>query len=196
MVVALVLIACVMLLAVFFNAPLGEPANPGLTPNPTKAPWYFAGLQELLLHLHPTFAVFVIPLLITVALIILPYVNYEADTRGTWFASPAGRRMAIVTGLAALVVTPLLIILHEFVIKAGGISSSTQPLIAQGLLPTILLAAVVIGLYVILRRPFSATNNEAVQAVFVLLIVALVVMTIVGVWFRGPGMELVLPWNR
>ena len=59
--VAVTLIAAVMLLAVFFDAPLEDPANPGLSPNPTKAPWYFAGLQEMLLHLHPTFSVFVIP---------------------------------------------------------------------------------------------------------------------------------------
>ncbi len=195
-VVALVLIACVMLLAVFFDAPLGEPANPGLSPNPTKAPWYFAGLQELLLHLHPTFAVFVIPLLMTLALMVLPYVNYEADTRGIWFASHAGRRMALIAGMAALVITPLLIILDEFVIKTGGLSLGTQPLIAQGLIPTVILMVAVIGIYMIIRRRFSTTNNEAVQAVFVLLVVTLVVMTVVGVWFRGPGMELVVPWNR
>jgi quinol-cytochrome oxidoreductase complex cytochrome b subunit len=195
-VVALVLIACVMLLAVFFNAPLGEPANPGLSPNPTKAPWYFAGLQELLLHLHPTFAVFVIPLLMTVALIALPYMNYEADTRGIWFASHTGRRMAGIAGVVALVITPLLIILNEFVVKTGDLSSGVQPLIAQGLIPTVLLMVSVVLFYVIMRRRFSATNNEAIQAVFVLLITALVVMTVVGVWFRGPGMELVLPWNR
>jgi quinol-cytochrome oxidoreductase complex cytochrome b subunit len=71
-VTALALIACVLMLAVFFNAPMGDAANPGLSPNPTKAPWYFAGLQELLLHLHPTFAVFVIPLLAAIALAALP----------------------------------------------------------------------------------------------------------------------------
>jgi quinol-cytochrome oxidoreductase complex cytochrome b subunit len=195
-VVALVLIAFVMLLAVFINAPLGEPANPGMSPNPTKAPWYFAGLQELLLHLHPTFAVFVIPLLITVALIVLPYVNYEEDTRGIWFASRTGRRMAIIAGIAALVITAVLIILDEFVVEVGIVSSGAQPLIGQGLIPTIVMAIAVIGFYMILRRRFSATNNEAVQAVYILLVVALVIMTITSVWFRGPGMELVLPWNR
>lgn len=196
MVTALVLVAGVLMLAVFVNAPLQNPANPGLSPNPTKAPWYFAGLQELLLHLHPTFAVFIIPLLITVALIALPYVNYQADTRGIWFASHAGRRMAVVAGIAALIITPFLILLDEFVISAIIFSSAAQPLIGQGLLPTIILAASVIGFYVTMRRRFSASNNEAIQSVFILLVVALVVMTVMGVWFRGSGMELVLPWNR
>ncbi len=195
-VTALVLVAVVLMLAVFVNAPLGDAANPGLSPNPTKAPWYFAGLQELLLHLHATFAVFVIPLMITVALIALPYVNYEADTGGVWFASHAGRRMAVAAAAAALVMTPLLIMLDEFVIKAGNLSSAAQPLIWQGLLPTIILAAAVAGFYMALRRRFSASNNEAIQSVFILLVAAFVVMMVVGVWFRGSGMELVLPWNR
>mgnify|MGYP000467629460 CR=1 FL=1 len=50
---SLVLIAVIMFVSVIFNAPLGAEANPGLSPNPTKAPWYFAGVQELLFHFHP-----------------------------------------------------------------------------------------------------------------------------------------------
>jgi quinol-cytochrome oxidoreductase complex cytochrome b subunit len=195
-VTALVLIAGVLMLAVFVNAPLGNPANPGLSPNPTKAPWYFAGLQELLMHLHPTFAVFVIPLLAIAALMLLPYVNYQADTRGVWFASHTGRRMALIAGVAALVITPLAIILDEFVISGGTFSAMASPLITQGLIPTMLLTAAVAGSYMIMRRRYSASNNEAIQSVFILLVGALVVMIVVGVWFRGTGMELVLPWNR
>jgi hypothetical protein len=153
-------------------------------------------LQELLLHLHPTFAVFVIPFFAAIALAALPYVNYQADTSGVWFASHAGRRMAAIAGMAALVITPLLIMLDEFVKSAGVFSSATQPLIGQGLIPTIILAAAVIGFYMTMRRWFSASNNEAIQSVFILLVGALVVMTVVGIWFRGSGMELVLPWNR
>ena len=59
---ASLLIALVVLLATFVGAPLGDPANPGLSPNPVKAPWYFAGLQELLIHVHPVLALVVIPL--------------------------------------------------------------------------------------------------------------------------------------
>ena len=58
LVVATVLIAFIMVFAVLFNAPLGAKANQGLSPNPTKAPWYFAGIQELFLHIHPLFAFF------------------------------------------------------------------------------------------------------------------------------------------
>ncbi len=62
LVVACLLIAFIMVMSVLFDAPLGEAANPGMSPNPAKAPWYFVGLQELLLHFHPFFAVVAIPL--------------------------------------------------------------------------------------------------------------------------------------
>ena len=73
--VALILIAFVLVVSIFFQAPLGEPANPGISPNPAKAPWYFLGFQELLLHFHPLFAVFVIPLLVAIAT--LPKITVE-----------------------------------------------------------------------------------------------------------------------
>ena len=60
-VVALALIAVILLFSVFFNAPLLTKANPDFSLNPTKAPWYFAGIQELLMHFHPFIAAFFIP---------------------------------------------------------------------------------------------------------------------------------------
>jgi quinol-cytochrome oxidoreductase complex cytochrome b subunit len=193
-VTALVLVAGVLMLSVFFNAPLASPANPGLSPNPTKAPWYFAGLQEMLLHLHPAFAVFVIPTLVIAALAALPYVKYQHDTSGIWFASRSGRRLAAIACIAALLITPPAIVLDEVLGNAGLFSAAAHPAISQGMIPTALLAAVIIGWYAMMRRRFSAANNEAIQALFVFLVTAFIVMTAVSVWFRGPGMKLVLPW--
>jgi quinol-cytochrome oxidoreductase complex cytochrome b subunit len=102
-VVALVLLASVLVFSMVLSAPLGDKANPGLSPNPTKAPWYFMGIQEMLLHLHPLFALFVIPALLLIALLVLPYVNYQLNTAGVWFASTKGRSMALIAGLAALI---------------------------------------------------------------------------------------------
>jgi quinol-cytochrome oxidoreductase complex cytochrome b subunit len=59
---ASLLVALVVVLATGFGAPLGDPANPGLSPNPVKAPWYFVGLQELLIHVHPVIALVIVPL--------------------------------------------------------------------------------------------------------------------------------------
>ena len=188
------IIAAVLVLSVLFNAPLEEPANPGLSPNPTKAPWYFAGLQEMLIHLHPVFAVCVVPLLLTGILAIIPYKNYPADTRGIWFASRLGRRTAAAAALGALVVTPLTILVDDLILEPGKWLTGLPPGIGNGLLPVMLAAGFVIGYYRVLQKRFAATANEAQQAVFVFLVTVFILLTITGVWFRGEGMALTLPF--
>ena len=192
--VALVLAAFVLLLATLIDAPLGDPANPGLSPNPTRAPWYFAGLQELLLHLHPVFAVFVIPALAVLGLLAIPYWTYEADTGGIWFASHAGRKMAGLAAVAGLVLTPLLILADAGLSASGSPLGHLTPVIGNGLIPTAGLLLVLGGFYAALRKRWRATRNEAVQAVFTLCLTAFGVLIITGVWFRGEGMLLRLPW--
>ncbi len=74
-VAALVALVLVLVISLFFDAPLKEIANPNLTPNPEKAPWYFVGLQELLSHLHPAVAGVLVPTTVIVGLAILPYLD-------------------------------------------------------------------------------------------------------------------------
>jgi quinol-cytochrome oxidoreductase complex cytochrome b subunit len=96
---ALLLLGAVSLFSALVRAPLGPPANPGLSPNPAKAPWYFLGFQELLVHLHPLFAVVVVPALGVLALVALPYFAFSKDEpRGAWFLSGRGRRTARLAG--------------------------------------------------------------------------------------------------
>ena len=193
--VGLMLIAFVLVIAIFFEAPLGEAANPGLSPNPAKAPWYFAGLQELLLHFHPVFAVFVIPLVAAVAMLRVAYLNYDSDLSGNWFLSPKGRRMAAIATATAALFTPLWVLLDEFVIGPGGWLPGTAPVISNGLVPCTALAVGLVAFYMLLKKHFKASKNETVQALFVLLAVGFTILTVTGVWFRGPGMALVWPWQ-
>ena len=81
----------VTLFSVVINAPLRAPANPNLTPNPAKAPWYFLGLQELLHYFPPTTAGIMIPGLVLVALAALPYIDRNPSR------AYADRKVAIVT---------------------------------------------------------------------------------------------------
>jgi quinol-cytochrome oxidoreductase complex cytochrome b subunit len=119
---ALLITAAVTVLAAVFGAPLGDPANPGMSPNPAKAPWYFMGFQELLLHVHPVVAIVVVPAAGLLALLLLPYVTREERSAGWSWRS----------------------------VRAAGVVCAA----------------------------------------------ALVLLTLVGVFFRGPGMSLVWPWNR
>jgi quinol-cytochrome oxidoreductase complex cytochrome b subunit len=187
--VALVLVALVLLWSVFFNAPLEEPANPGLSPNPTKAPWYFAGLQELLLHFHPLFSVVVMPLLAGLALVCIPYLTYDDPAPGVWFASRGGRKMAAGAAVAGLVLTPLLVIVHAALIEPTG-----SGVIVNGLLPVAVMVGVLTGIYQIIKRRALVTQRDAVQTIFVFLVAAFLALTLIGVYFRGPGMKLCWPW--
>jgi quinol-cytochrome oxidoreductase complex cytochrome b subunit len=194
-VVALVLIALVLVLAIIFAAPLGEPANPGISPNPAKAPWYFLGFQELLIHFDATFAILVIPLLAAAALCAIPFIRYEGEIAGNWFLTPKGRRLSLAAAITALVVVPLWIVVDDRLIGPDGWLPGAAPLISNGLLPFALMLAGASAFYIALRKSFSASRNEAVQSLFVFFFVAFVVLTITGAWFRGPGMMLVWPWQ-
>jgi hypothetical protein len=192
LVAALVLIACVMILAVFVNAPLGAPANPGMSTNPAKAPWYFVGFQELQLHFHPLVAVVMIPGLVALALLAIPYLRYGTEFSGPWFLTPVGRHTAIMAAVVGLTGTALLVLLDELVLQPGA---GLPSLLGRGLVPLFVLVGAVWGFRVLLLKKYRATRSEIVQAVFVLLLGALVALTVIGVWFRGPGMGLVWPWG-
>ncbi len=68
--------------ALLLPAPIEEPANPGRTPNPAKAPWYFLGLQEMLVYFDPWLAGILIPALIMVGLICIPYIDRNPKGNG------------------------------------------------------------------------------------------------------------------
>ena len=194
-VVAVVLIAAIMLISLTFNAPLGAKANPGLSPNPTKAPWYFAGIQELLLHFHPLFALFIIPVLMLIGLIGIPYFNYQTETAGVWFGSVRGRRMAVMAAWVAIIVTPISIAADEFVVDFAAWMPGMSPVVQNGILPAVFVLAAIILFYWLMKKRYLATNNELIQSVFVLFVVALIILTITGIWFRGQEMALMWPWE-
>jgi quinol-cytochrome oxidoreductase complex cytochrome b subunit len=82
-VVALGTAAVVLGLAVAFSAPLHGLANPNVTPASEKAPWYFAGLQELLSHFDPLLAGILIPAGAVLIFVLLPYIDRNPDTRAS-----------------------------------------------------------------------------------------------------------------
>ncbi|MCW8925487.1 MAG: cytochrome b N-terminal domain-containing protein [Xanthomonadales bacterium] len=185
---ALLLCAIILLLAMFFNAPLTDQANPGLSPNPTKAPWYFMGIQELLMHFHPVFAILLIPLALLLGLLALPLIRYDAVTSGVWFASARGRRLVLVAMVLAMIFSIGGVLLDEYVLPAQMVGP--PGFISTGLLPFGLILALAAGFYLLARKVLGANINEAVQALFTLLITAFVTLTLIGVWFRGTGMQL------
>ncbi|MEE4218395.1 MAG: cytochrome b N-terminal domain-containing protein [Xanthomonadales bacterium] len=183
-----VVLAAILAVSMVFNAPLAEQANPGMSPNPTKAPWYFMGIQEILMHFHPLFAALIIPATLTAGLLYLPYISYDADTRGVWFCSRKGRKLAFLAAVVAIALTVGLVLLDDLVLSVN--TPSPPNLVRNGLLPFLAMLAIGTGVYALARRRLAASKNEAVQAVFTLVMVSFITLTVIGIWFRGAGMQL------
>ena len=96
-VVALGVLLVVLVLALLFDAPLRDIANPFETPNPEKAPWYFAALQELLSHFHPAVAGVLVPAGIIIGMLALPYLDRNPAIQ------PRMRKIAVVVFTTFLV---------------------------------------------------------------------------------------------
>jgi len=80
---------------VLLNAPLEEPASPGKTPNPSKAPWYFLGLQEMLVYFDPWIAGVVLPSMIISGLMLVPYC--DKNPKGVGYYTLKERPLAVGT---------------------------------------------------------------------------------------------------
>jgi hypothetical protein len=80
--VALFVMVVLTLWSITIDAPLEEPANPTRTPNPSKAPWYFLGLQEMLVYFDPWHAGVVLPTLIIIGLMVIPYIDINPKGNG------------------------------------------------------------------------------------------------------------------
>lgn len=108
------LVATVVLIAwsMTLDAPLRGVADPNTTENPAKAPWYFVGLQELLVYFDPWVAGVAMPTFIVIGLIMIPYV--DPNRAGTGQYSFRGRRMAIVNFLFGFGLWFLLIIVGQW----------------------------------------------------------------------------------
>src|SRR5438128_11200084 len=94
---AMFVMIVLILWALLIDAPLEEPANPTRTPNPSKAPWYFLGLQEMLVYFDPCNAGVLMPSLIIVGLMVIPYV--DINPKGNGYYTWSERKFAIATFL-------------------------------------------------------------------------------------------------
>ena len=174
------LIIAMVLVALFWDAPLEQLANPLLTPNPAKAPWYFLGLQELLHFFPPFVAGILIPTLVVIALIVIPYFNVNVEGRALW-NEQASKRFGILIG----VVIALLILLA--LVDAWTIIVPT--VLVVGLLVTSYLSKAATGWIATLR------NKPLSWWVMTWFIATAICLTVVGTFFRGPGWSWVWPWG-
>ncbi len=104
---ALFVLVGLLFFSFFVNAPLGEISDPSQAENPAKAPWYFAGLQEQLVYFDPWFAGVVLPSIILVGLIMLPYL--DNNPKGNGYISFKERKFAMPVFISGYVFWYLLV---------------------------------------------------------------------------------------
>jgi hypothetical protein len=116
---AIIVTVILFVWSILINAPLEEPANPNLTMNPSKAPWYFLGLQEMLVYFDPWIAGVVMPGLLVVGLMVFPYV--DSNPLGNGYYTWKQRRFAISMFMWGFFMWIILIIIGTFIRGPGWI---------------------------------------------------------------------------
>src|SRR5208283_2590529 len=177
-----VLTIALVAMALLFNAPLEGIADPSHTPNPAKAPWYFLGLQEMLHYFPPVVAGVLVPGLVVMALIVIPYFNINIEAEGLFLKDRKRRLLIFYVAAAALSV--FLLVFDVYV----------------ALVPTLIVAG-----FMVLAAQSSPQSTSAFRRylagrplsfwVMTWFLFELVVLTAVGTFFRGPGWSWVLPWR-
>ncbi|BDD06506.1 cytochrome b N-terminal domain-containing protein [Aureibacter tunicatorum] len=190
MFVALIVIISLLVLSTLVNAPLQEKANPLISPNPSKAPWYFMGVQELLLHLHPIFAICVIPSAVIFFLIYTPYMKFSDLNVGVWFNSEKGKKLTIFSIIFGILFTLSITLFSEYWWNGTQLMPNVPSLISTGLLLALFYMIPASVFLYFLKIKYQASKIDLVMACFTIIMMAYLVMTIVGTFFRGEGMSL------
>jgi hypothetical protein len=171
-----------VLFSLFFNAPLEGIADATHTPNPAKAPWYFLGLQELLHYFPPVVAGVLVPGLLIMALIVIPYFNINIEANGLFLKDRTKRlRLFYLTALGMLI---FLLVFHVYVAAAPTVIVTLAMVVAANSKPDSPAR---------LRRYLAA--KPLAYWVMTWFLFELIVLTAVGTWFRGPGWSWVWPWR-
>lgn len=176
----LVVVIVLSVMALLFNAPLEEMAEPQHTPNPAKAPWYFLGLQELLHTFPPVVAGVLIPLLVVIALIIIPYFDINIKREGLWIHNPR---------LTYIMFSGVIFILVLFCVLYGAFSIAIPSLLVYGF--------AILPYYVKREKGWISwlSHRSLAEWVMTWFVLIATVLIVIGTFFRGPAWSWVWPWK-
>ncbi len=210
----ILLLLSMVVVAIVLQSPLEGHANADKTPNPSKAPWYFLNLQELLLHMHPSLAGVIIPSAVLFGAIpLIPYFDRNTVDVGKWFGTPKAKPICWFTTVYSTIVLIALIVFDEQIgvkplmhslatalhaplledVNPFGIGALSLPNV---IVPMIMMTVPIILLIVLIRVIYRPDGpRDYVLALFTGFVVAYVVLTVVGSFFRGQQMILMWPWD-
>ncbi|HEV2107503.1 MAG TPA: hypothetical protein VGR16_04515 [Thermomicrobiales bacterium] len=198
---ATVFLLGLVLLSVLVSAPLTARANPNQTPNPSKAPWYFLNLQELLLHMNPGLAGVIIPTIALGAIAAIPYIDRSPLGVGILGTSSKGRKIIAFTTVYTVIVQVSFVVLDElsgrrqFGVGALLEEAGAPEIVYAQILPSLIILAAIALLMILVQVIFRPTRREMIIALFTGFMVTFIVLTIFGTSFRGENQDLTWPWN-
>jgi hypothetical protein len=190
---ALAVFALLMFLSIFFDAPLKDMANPLVSPNPSKAPWYFMGLQEFLMHIHPSFVAFVIPAFVIGFFIYISYQKNPGINTGVWFNTAEGKRQVINGAVFSFILSAVLIIATEHGLDFRSWFPSLPLIVSTGFFPLLLYMIPAGGYVWYIRKNKKVNTPELYLVISTIIIVAYLVMMLTGLWLRGESMKMIFP---
>jgi quinol-cytochrome oxidoreductase complex cytochrome b subunit len=198
---AVVFLGLLTLFSIFVSAPLTEQANPNRTPNPSKAPWYFLNLQELLLHMNAGLAGVIVPTVALVAIAAIPYIDRSPLGVGILGTSSKGRKIIGFSTVFTTVVLAAMIYFDELSDRTQfGIGrylrdNGAPEIVYNTLLPSVIILIFIGILMGLVQKIYRPTRREMIIALFTGFYVSYIVLTLSGTSFRGPAQALMWPWD-
>ncbi len=211
---AVLVLLSMVVVSIILQSPLEGHANPDKTPNPSKAPWYFLNLQELLLHMHPSLAGVLIPAgVVFVAIPLIPYFDRNTADVGKWFGTPRAKSICLFTTVYSTIILIALVLFDERIgvkplmqnlsvalhmpiladVNPFGIGALSLPNV---IVPMILMNVPIVVLILLIRFIYKPDGmRDYMFALFTGFVVAYVILTVVGSFFRGQQMILMWPWD-
>ena len=180
-------LAVLMLSAMLVDAPLLAPADPSMPENPAKSPWYFLGVQELVSYSAFTGGVLV-PLLLLVAAAAVPFVDREEKGTGYWFGGRQGKNVVTMSALVALFLT---ISMMWIAIGMGWHWTRNAPAVVALIVNPGSILATLYGIWSWWVLRSTASTKMGVFALASCCLTGGVVITVLGIWLRGPNWEFV-----
>ena len=191
--VSLVTIAVSIGLSLVVRAPLEAAANPEVTPNPAKAPWYFLGLQEMVGY-SALMGGIIIPGLVVLGLMLIPFLDREQKNIGTWFTDTSGRRWGIFGFAYGLAATCACLAIAILLPMRSVFPSIESQFFFDLVNPATFLLLLFAGMYFVVLKKTSSTRYAAI-ATFCAFIIAFVILTYTGTSLRGPNWDFFWPWQ-
>jgi menaquinol-cytochrome c reductase cytochrome b/c subunit len=202
---SVLMLVSMIVISMVIQAPLEGIANADKTPNPSKAPWYFLNLQELLLHMHPALAGVIVPSVALGLIAVIPYFDRDNRDVGKWFGTPKALRITWFTTWYSTLWLFALVFFDEFVgqkplmnniARITRISLFNAPVVVDIVVPMILMNGPILLLVWLLKKFYKPDGaRDWMIALFTGFFVAYIVLTIVGTFMRGQGMHLMWPWD-